>query len=490
MSDPSYDLALLGNAQMARADQLAAQAGAGVDQLMEAAGHAVATVVAARFPRGVIVILCGPGNNGGDGFVAARVLASRGRQVQVATLTPRDRYRGAAAQALARWTGPIAAATPAVLAGGDVIVDALFGAGLKAPLGGEALALVQALIASGKPVVAVDVPSGLDGDTGAVRGAAAPAIASVTFFRKKPGHLLLPGRLLCGEILCVDIGLPASVLAEIRPQISENAPALWSEAWAPTPPSGHKFTRGHVLVTAGAKLTGAARLAARAALRVGAGLVTIAAPVAVLAGLRMGDPTIMVEELGEADAFTELLADPRRNVVLLGPGNGADAALCERVLHALGADRSVVLDADALSAFAQRRQELFAAIHGPVVMTPHEGEFARLFALEGDKLSRARRAAALSGAVVLLKGADTVIAHPDGRAVINANAPADLASAGSGDVLAGMIAGLIARQLDPFVAACAGAWLHGAAGAALGAGLIASDLPEAMVQVMHRLRGK
>ncbi len=488
MTNPAHDLALLTVAQMARADQLAVEHGASVDDLMEAAGHAVATVVAARFPRGTILILCGPGNNGGDGFVAARVLAARGRRVRVAMLGPQDRYRGAAANALARWTGPREAATPALLKGADVIVDALFGAGLSRSLDGDALALVQALGMSGKPVIAIDVPSGLDGDTGAVRGAVAAAVASVTFFRKKPGHLLLPGRLLCGHVSCAEIGLPAAVLTQIAPRIRENAPALWRDAWAPPAASGHKFSRGHALITAGEVLTGAARLAARAALRVGAGLVTIAAPATSLTALRAGDAAVMVEELGEHAAFAQRLADPRRNAVLLGPGNGADAALRARVLCALASGRGVVLDADALTAFAGRAGELIAAISGPVVMTPHEGEFARLFALEGDKLSRALRAAAQSGAVILLKGADTVVAHPDGRAVINANAPPDLASAGSGDVLAGAIVGLMAQDLDPFAAACAAAWVHGAAGAELGAGLIASDLPEAIAQVMRRLR--
>ena len=489
MTETNHECALLSNAQMARADQLAAERGVDVDRLMDAAGHAVATVVGARFPRGVILVLCGPGNNGGDGFVAARVLASRGRQVRVATLVPRDRYRAAAARALASWPGPCEAATPAVLAGSDVIIDALFGAGLSAPLGGEALALVQALAASGRPVVAIDVPSGLDGDTGAVRGAAARAVASVTFFRRKPGHLLLPGRQLCGDVLCADIGLPAAVLAEIRPLTGANGPPLWRAAWSWPAPSGHKFTRGHVLIIGGAELTGAARLAGRAALRVGAGLVTIAAPTSAVTALRVGDPTLMVEELGPPAAFVDMLADPRRNAILLGPGNGIDAALCERVLRALGAGRCVVLDADALSAFSQRRAELFAAIRGPVVMTPHEGEFARLFSFEGDKLTRARRAAAQSGAIVLLKGADTVIAHPDGRAAINANAPPDLATAGSGDVLAGTIAGLMAQKLDAFAAACAGVWLHGEAGAMLGAGLIASDLPDALALAKRRVRG-
>jgi ADP-dependent NAD(P)H-hydrate dehydratase / NAD(P)H-hydrate epimerase len=482
------ETALLTNAEMARADVLAEAAGAPVDALMHAAGHAVATVVGARFPRGEVLVLCGPGNNGGDGFVAATALAARGRRVRVALLGARERLGGAAGRAASSWTGPIAAAVPAALQGAGVIVDALFGAGLARELDGPARALVEALAASRLPVVAVDIPSGVDGDTGAVRGAAAPARASVTFFRKKPGHLLLPGRALCGDVVLAEIGLPERVLETIAPRCWENAPSLWRHALARPTAHGHKFDRGHALVVGGEILTGAARLAARAALRAGAGLVTVVAPAAALPVYRAGEPAVMVEALGADGGIGDSLTDRRRNAVLLGPGNGADEATRRRVLAALDAGRATVLDADAISAFAGAGDALFAALRGDVVMTPHEGEFARLFAFSGDKLTRARRAAARSGAVVLLKGADTVIAHPEGRAAINANATADLATAGSGDVLAGVITGLLAQGMPPFEASCAGAWLHGAAGSSLGAGLIASDLPDALPAILRGLR--
>jgi NAD(P)H-hydrate epimerase len=485
----ALDEALLTNAEMAAADRLAAAGGVAVDALMRAAGIAVATVTASRFPRGRVLVLCGPGNNGGDGFVAARILAAQGRAVRVAALGPLAALRGAAARAASAWTGPVAALAPDCLDEADIVVDALFGAGLGRDIDGVARATIEALAARGLPVVAVDVPSGVDGDTGAVRGCAAAARVTVTFFRRKPGHLLLPGRQLCGETLCAEIGLPAGVLATIAPRCWHDAPALW-RAWLPRPrPADHKFARGHALVAGGAALTGAARLAALAAQRAGAGLVTIAAPAAALDVYRAScDPASMVEPLGPEGEIDAALADPRRNAILIGPGNGADDATRRRVRRVLATGRPAVLDADALTAFAGSAQALFGAIAGPVVMTPHGGEFARLFAAGGDKLSAARAAAALSGAVVLLKGADTVVAAPDGRAAINANAPPDLATAGAGDVLAGTIVGLLAQGMPAFEAAAAGAWLHGAAAAAVGPGLIAGDLPSRYPALLAGLR--
>lgn len=480
---------LLTNAEMAEADRLAAAAGAPVDRLMHEAGVAVASALAARFPRGRIVVLCGPGNNGGDGFVAARTLAMRGRAVSVALLGPRAALRGAAAQAAAAWDGPVARLCPAALADADIVVDAIFGAGLRRDLDGDARATVEALAASRLPVVAIDVPTGLDGDTGAVRGAVAAAALTVTFFRAKPGHLLLPGRALCGETLCTDIGLPARVLDALAPRAWRNDPVLWSASLKLPGVEGHKFARGHALVVGGSALAGAARLAAHAALRAGAGLVTIACPAAAGPVYRAScDPALMVEDLPTDGGLDAALADRRRTAVLLGPGNGADDGTRRRVLAALADGRPAVLDADALTAFAGSAQALFAAIRGPAVLTPHAGEFARLFPAAGDKLSAARAAAARSGAVVLLKGADTVIAAPDGRAAINANAPPDLATAGAGDVLAGTIAGLLAQGVPGFEAAAAGAWLHGAAAREAGAGLIASDLAGRYPALLAQLR--
>lgn len=476
---------ILSVAEMYRADALAMAGGIPGERLMEAAGFAVARAVRRRFRPCRVAILCGPGNNGGDGFVVARLLRNAGYAVRLALLGDVVNLKGDAALMAARWRGGVEALAPDILDRADVVVDALFGAGLARPLSGIAADIIAGIGRRGLPVIAVDVPSGVDGDTGAVLGCAPRAVATVTFFRKKPGHLLLPGRALCGAVEVADIGIPASVLAEVEPPLAENGPALWRDRFPWPAPDGHKYTRGHVVVMAGATMTGAARLAARAARRAGAGLATIAAPAEALAVLRAGDPGTMVAAL---DEYSTLLADPRKNAVVLGPGCGVGEPLRQRVLAALQAGKAAVLDADALTSFADSPGDLFKALSGNVVLTPHDGEFTRLFgAADGCRLERARQAAKRAGAVVLLKGADTVIAHPDGRAVINANAPPFLATAGSGDVLAGIIGGLLAAGMDAFDAAACGAWLHGAAAAAFGPGLIAEDLAEALPGVLAAL---
>jgi len=482
------DTALLTPAEMAAADRAAMAAGIAGVQLMETAGRAVAETVLDRWPPRPVAVLCGPGNNGGDGFVAARHLTAAGWPVRLGLLGDRAGLSGDAAHHAAFWSGKVLPLGPELLDGAELVIDAIFGAGLSRDVEGTARAVIAALASAGLPSVAVDVPSGVDGATGAVRGAAAQAAVTVTFFRKKPGHLLVPGRVLAGEVVLVDIGIPARVLAAIQPRTHENGPALWLDAYPWPRLDAHKYTRGHALVAGGAEMTGAARLAARAALRVGAGLVTLAAPEPAWAVYASALTSVIVHKLARAEEFSALLADERRNAILIGPGAGATPATRQHVLAALATRRPVVLDADALTLFADRPDALFAAIAGPCVLTPHEGEFRRLFLIEGDKLSRARAAARQSGAVVLLKGPDTVIAAPDGRAIINGNAPPELATAGSGDVLAGLIAGLLAQGLDPFRAAAAACWLHGEAAQSFGPGLIAEDIVEALPQALRRLK--
>lgn len=476
---------------MGLADQLAMAGGIPGHVLMDRAGTAVTAAILARWSPRPVTVLCGPGNNGGDGFVIARRLAEAGWPVRVALLGERASLRGDAAAAAAAWTGPVELATPETLDGAALVVDALFGAGLSRPLDGLARALVKAM--AGRAVVAVDVPSGVHGDTGAVLGVAPAAALTVTFFRLKPGHLLLPGRALCGETVLADIGIPPALLDAIRPRTLVNGPALWG-ARHPWPRlDGHKYQRGHAVVLGGARMTGAGRLASRAALRAGAGLVTLACPPEAVLAYSLGTAAVIVEPVAVDADFSALLADPRRNAVLLGPGAGTGPQTAARVLAALDAGKACVLDADALTAFTEAPASLLDRLTASCLLTPHEGEFARLFPAEarvgGDKLTRARAAAARSGAVVLLKGADTVIAAPDGRAAINANAPPDLATAGAGDALAGIALGLLAQGMDAFDAACAAAWLHGEAATAVGPGLIADDLPDALPGVLRRLKG-
>lgn len=484
----SADCALLTPAEMAAADRAAAAAGVAGTTMMEAAGRAVADVVMRRWSPCLVSVLCGPGNNGGDGFAAARRLAAAGWPVRLGLLGERAALRGDAQEHAARWRGEVEMLSPQLLDGAGVVVDAIFGAGLSRPVAGVVRAVIEALAQSRLPVVAVDVPSGLDGATGTVLGAAAPATITVTFFRKKPGHLLLPGRLVCGEVQLADIGTPPAVLDAIRPQTFENDPALWLDAY-PWPTHGtHKYKRGHAVVLGGATMTGAARLAARAAQRVGAGLTTVAAPAAAFPIYAGALQSILVAKLARAGDFARLIADPRRNAILVGPGAGVAPDTRRAALAALAARRSVVLDADALTVFAKDRKPLFKALAGAAaVLTPHEGEFARLFSATGDKLARTRAAAAESRAVVLLKGTDTVIAAPDGRAAINANAPPSLATGGTGDVLAGLVLGLLAQGLDPFRAACAACWLHGDVAQDCGLGLVPEDLVSRLPAALARL---
>jgi ADP-dependent NAD(P)H-hydrate dehydratase / NAD(P)H-hydrate epimerase len=488
---------LLTTAEMAQADRLAIAGGVAGMELMENAGRAVADNVSSRhLPGSRIAVVVGPGNNGGDGLVAARLLRERGYRLRVLLLGGLGRFKGDALQAAHRWNGPCERATPAALTPGEVIVDALFGAGLDRSVEGSARVMIEAMN-TGAFVHAVDLPSGINGTTGAVMGAAVRASETITFFRRKLGHVLLPGCLHCGKIHVADIGINANVLEAIKPPTSVNSPSLWLKSFPVPAISGHKYSRGHAVVASGASFsTGAARLAARAALRAGAGLVTIASPREALAVNAAASLAVMVRPVDGADELAEFLRDARRNVVVLGPGGGVGQPMREMVLAALAGERAVVLDADGLTSFADEPQTLIAAIRtrkGATLLTPHEGEFSRLFSMMEDvlkapsKLDRARRAAARTGAVCLLKGADTVVAAPDGRAAIMEGAPPWLATAGSGDVLAGMAAGLLAQGMAGFEAASATVWLHAQAGTAAGPGLIAEDLPEMMPRIYSRL---
>ncbi len=482
--------ALLTPQQMGEADRLTIAGGVAGTILMENAGRAVADAVSRRLPPRPVVALCGPGNNGGDGFVAARILAERGWPVRLALLGEIGQLRGDAAAAAALWRRPVEPLSPESLDGAELAIDAIFGAGLARPIEGIARTVIEALDRRDMPVVAVDVPSGVDGGTGEVRGAAPRAAVTVTFFRKKPGHLLLPGRVHCGETVLAQIGIADAVLDAVAPDTAENDPAWWLQNLPRPRLDSHKYTRGHALVAGGAVMTGAGRLAARAAARLGAGLVTVAAPETVFHVYAAALTGIIVQPIAGLGDFRELLADKRRNAALIGPGAGVGGETRDKALAILAAEKRAVLDADALTSFAEDPKSLFAAIRSSVVMTPHEGEFARLFDTSGSKLDKARRAARASGAVIVLKGADTVIAAPDGRAAINANAPPDLATAGSGDVLSGMILGLLAQQMEPFEAASAAVWLHGDAAFRIGPGLVSDDLIEALMPALRDLTGE
>ena len=483
-------VALLTTKEMGLADHLTVESGISSTELMENAGRPVALAIMQRWTRRPVLVLCGPGSNGGDGFVAARHLAQAGWPVRIALLIPREQLHGDAAHHAARWRGPVEALTPATLDGAELLVDAIFGAGLSRPLEGAAAETLAVAAARKMTVVAVDVPSGLMGDTGANVGAISAAL-TVTCFRKKPGHVLEPGRSLCGELIVADIGTPESVFAQVTPDCFENDPVLWMRALPTLKAEGNKYGRGHALVWGGWPTTGAARMAALSAARIGAGLTTVAVPEVALPVYATALTSVMVSPVAKAEDLLKLLDDVRYTGLLIGPGAGIGQETRTRVVAMLKTHRATVLDADALSSFKDDPKSLFGAIHSHCVLTPHEGEFTRLFGsvidVHSDKLSRARAAARVSGAVILLKGSDTVIAAPDGRAIINGNAPPTLATGGAGDVLGGMVLGLMTQGMDPFLAAAAAVWMHGAAASRFGPGLLAEDLPDLLPGVLLAL---
>jgi hydroxyethylthiazole kinase-like uncharacterized protein yjeF len=464
--------------------------------LMENAGRAIYREILARFPQATHhAVLCGPGNNGGDGYVVARLLAETGLAVSIfAEGAPRsgsDAERAAARCPVA--ARPLDAYAPQP---GRLVVDALYGAGFARALSAEARRAAGLASEAGATLVAVDVPSGLDGATGRLDEGAFRADLTVTFVRKRPGHLLEPGRAACGRLVVADIGIPDRIVAAVKPAAFENVPALWHAALPHPATDTHKYRRGHCAVFSGAAATGAARLAAAAAARAGAGAVTVLAGKEAVAANAAHLTAIMVRETGGMDDVLDFLAARKVASFVFGPGLGRRpkvAGFLLELLERAPAGVAGVIDADGISVLEGRRSDLAASVaKRPLVLTPHDGEFARLFPeFAGDdmpsKLDRAKRAAELVGGVVVLKGPDTVIAAPDGRAAINANGAPWLATAGSGDVLAGLIGGLLAQGMPPWEAACAAVWMHAEAGARAGAGLTADDLPEELVPVLRGL---
>jgi hydroxyethylthiazole kinase-like uncharacterized protein yjeF len=472
--------------QMRALDAGAAAAGVSTRALMENAGRAVAEAVAARFAPRPTAVLCGPGNNGGDGWVAARRLKALGWPVWVETLVPRDTLSGDAADAASAWSGDThMLGEDAPMA--ELFIDALFGAGLSRPLEGDCARLAKFSERHSERIVAVDVPSGLHGDTGTPVGDACfHAALTIAFERKKPAHVLMPGRAYCGDVVVASIGVPAIVLDTQGVQLWENDPCLWTLPWPDS--DAHKYERGHVMVASGERArTGAARLAARAALRVGAGVVTVLSSSDALAENAAQLTAIMVREAKDETAFTEAARQARAFVI--GPGFGTSDARYKLLLAAINtAQRApLVLDADAITLLAP----LTHGLGDDDVMTPHVGEFRRAFpgiwSASDDRIGAARAAAAYARCVVLLKGPDTVIAAPDGRTIVNTTGSPFLATAGSGDVLSGLIAGLIAQGMTSFDAAAAAAWLHGKLGERLGPGLIAEDMSEVLPTLLNDL---
>ena len=472
---------------MGEADRLAITSGIPGIQLMETAGHAVKDAVLANYPQmRRAVILCGPGNNGGDGYIVARLLTETG--IPVALFADRPPRPGSdAALAASLWQGPVLPLAELTLETGDAVIDALYGAGFKGTLQGAEAQAAAKVASSGLPVISVDLPSGVDGNSGQTAGPAFRADHTVTFFRKKPGHLIYPGRELCGLLHVVNIGIPERTLDGMATNLAENAPSLFCHLLPEISETAHKYARGSVGVFTGeATSTGAARLAAIAAQRAGAGAVTLIAPDDALGALSAHVTAAMIRTATSVTDLEPLLDGGKFSAFIIGPGFGRFRALKDFVLALLApaCSRPTILDADVFSAFAFEGNQLFAAVKRssqPVILTPHAGEFARIFPDLSEnpnlaKHEKARMAAERSGAVIVLKGADTVIAAPDGRAAINSNGVPGLATAGSGDVLAGFAGGLLAQGMPAFEAACAAVWCHGNAGGKLAFGFTAEDL--------------
>lgn len=486
-----HPLALLTTAQMTAADNITIGRGTDGYTLMLRAGMAVVSAIEERFAKGNVVVLAGPGNNGGDGFVVAQALFEKGWPVRVGLLGESEALKGDAARAAAAYKGELHPLHPFLLNEQPLVVDALFGAGLSRPIEGIAAEVLEKIRRNRLQSIAVDIPSGIDGNTGQVLGTVAPAVLTVTFHRKKRGHVLQPGAGYCGDIVVADIGIDPSALVKEDITVYENGPLLWRN-FLPFPHAqSHKYTRGHAVVQGGGLAhTGAARMAARAALRGGAGAVTVACDTESLPVYATAFEAVMTRVVADEQALIDLLKDERISAYLIGPGAGVNERTLAFLLTALAMKKPVVLDADALSVAAQKPQVVFDALRGiSAILTPHAGEFKRLFGTlaDADKITATQQAATLCGAVVVHKGADTVIAAPDGRVVVNSLPAPWLATAGAGDVLSGLCCGLLAGKMPAFEAACAAAWMHSSAAIAYGAGLIAEDLPDILPRIWQDL---
>ena len=492
-----FPVELLTPEEMGNADHLAATLNREDSfKLMERAGQAIADIVLNDYRQcRKIAVLCGPGNNGGDGYMAAHILKSHGFEPTIFALgTPRA--GSDAEKAAALWGAKHLAfdnfSSPQDF---DVVIDALYGAGLDRPLEQSLQEKLKSLNESGIPVIAVDLPSGVFGQNGAIKGEAVKASKTVTFFRLKPGHACYPGRLQCGEIRLADIGIPEKVLETIKPTRFINFPSLWLKNWPELDYDTHKYRRGHAVVFSGHQSsTGAARLAAHAAARSGAGLVTIVSPEDALLVHEMHLTSIMLKEMGSDTEILDFLENRKVRSVILGPAFGSLERALSIIEVVLLKSKifTLVLDADALTAMAGKGEEIFALIkQSPVnvILTPHEGEFQRVFPSVAhtedlSRIEKAAKAATVSGSVVVYKGADTIIASPDGRLAVNVNGAPFLATAGAGDVLSGIIGGLSAQKMLPFEAACAGAFLHARCAEHFGHGMIAEDIVSAIPLVL------
>lgn len=480
--------------EIRRAEKITIDGGTSGFDLMQAAGNAVAAEITSTIDPCPVLVLCGPGNNGGDGFIIAAKLKSLSWAVRVACLVKKTALKGDAAQAAQKWDGEIEALNSNLaLRDSKLVIDAIYGTGFKGALEPELITLLDKIRTKKCAVVAVDVPSGVEATSATVAEGTLKADLTITFARRKPVHLIAPARHVCGRILRKDIGIADETISQTGSNCFENNPALWLANFPVPDHASHKYSRGHALVYAGSERTGAGCLAAMAAQRAGAGIVSIACAPAVRQICATARASLLVENCADVETFKELLRDQRKTATVIGPGAlGCDItaeALREYTLAALAHNRACVLDGDIFTAFADKPVTLFEKLDpARHVLTPHAGEVLRLYGdFKGSKLDQARSAASKSNAVIVFKGSETVIAEPSGLAVVDIGGPPTLATAGSGDVLAGLIAGLAAQGMPVFFAACAAVWLQGAAARKAGLGLVAEDIISLIPQVLRDL---
>lgn len=473
-------------ANVKEADEMSEKLGTPAIVLMNNAGRKVAEltekIIKQKKCGDAIYVICGAGNNGGDGLVAAKYLKNKGYDIRVGLVGDFRKITPLTQNALeSAVSAGIEAETfdKEYLLQSDVVIDAIFGVGLKRDIEGEIADVIKEINNSKSLKIAVDIPSGVCADTGSIKSVAVNADATVTFQNPKLGNLLLPGKENCGELFIEDIGIPEEVVDLIESIYLLNTPELWQHLLPKPKLSDHKYTKGHVVVIGGdIESTGAAKLASEAALRTGSGLVTIACDAESLPIYATSLKSVMAKKVKDPELLEKFISERKVNTVIIGPGSGNDLYSALRVTTCLDAGLRCIIDADVFTNFKNKPQDLVKALkkNKNCVLTPHEGEFKRVFKLEGNKVERASQAAKSCDNVVVLKGNDTVIAAPDGRIVINNNAPTYLATAGSGDVLSGIIGGLLAQGMPLFEAACAGVYLHSETANKLGKGMIAEDI--------------
>ena len=461
-------------------------------KLMENAGEAIFKIIKKKFKKQKkIKILCGPGNNGGDGLVVAKLLKENSfRNVDLFCLVSKKKLKGDAKIAANKLNENLKSFNQFKTSSNELIIDGIFGSGLKKNISGNLKKVIEKINLEKPYCISIDIPSGINGDTGKIQGAALKSNDTITFTKKKPGHLLFPGNEYCGNVIVEDIGINLEKLL-FKPQIFENHPDNWRNKFPWPNHKSHKYTRGFSLIICGEKMTGASRLAARGAARIGCGLLCLGVPKKSFDIYSIENPIALIEIIDDENDLNSLLKDKRINTILIGPGLGISEKKLKLILKIVKEKKKlVVLDADALK---NNFKKILLKNRTNIVITPHEGEFMQVLKdlnikNNKNKLSLAIKFVKKTKINLILKGNTTIICSQDGQISINTNSSPFLATGGSGDVLAGMITGLISQGMNIFEACCASVWIHGEIAKIKGPGLIAEDLPEMIPNVLKKIK--